>query len=285
MQATIQKIKETLSSGFTQGEIKNIIRIIFEKLKGYSQVDIIMHHDEILSDFIKNKIDSVLERLLRHEPIQYIFNETYFHGLHLKVTPYTLIPRPETEELVDIIVKENYDSDLRVLDIGTGSGAIAIALARSLRFPVIDAIDVSQEALNIAEENANRLKTKVIFFKKDILNVDDNTYEVYDIIVSNPPYITEQEKIEMEHNVLDYEPHTALFVPDGNPLLFYNAITLYAVTALKPNGRIYFEINNRFGKETAMLLSENGFVNTAVIKDMYGLDRFVSAIKPQKNDF
>lgn len=285
MQATIQKIKETLSSGFTQGEIKNIIRIIFEKLKGYSQVDIIMHHDEILSDFIKNKIDSVLERLLRHEPIQYIFNETYFHGLHLKVTPYTLIPRPETEELVDIIVKENYDSDLRVLDIGTGSGAIAIALARSLRFPVIDAIDVSQEALNIAEENANRLKTKVNFFKKDILNVDDNTYEVYDIIVSNPPYITEQEKIEMEHNVLDYEPHTALFVPDGNPLLFYNAITLYAVTALKPNGRIYFEINNRFGKETAMLLSENGFVNTAVIKDMYGLDRFVSAIKPQKNDF
>lgn len=270
---------------FTQGEIKNIIRIIFEKLKGYSQVDIIMHHDEELSDFIKSKIDSVLERLLRHEPIQYIFNEAYFQGLHLKVTPHTLIPRPETEELVDIIVKENSDSDLRVLDIGTGSGAIAIALARSLRFPIVDAIDISQEALNTAEENAKLLKTKVNFFKKDILNVDNHDNEIYDIIVSNPPYITEHEKTDMEQNVLDYEPHTALFVPDNDPLLFYRAITLYSVKALKPGGRIYFEINSRFGKETAKLLSDNGFTNTMVIKDMYGLDRFVSATKPKENDY
>ncbi len=285
MQLTIKKIKETLSPAFTQGEIKNIIRIIFEKLKGYSQVDIIMRQDEILSDFIKNEIDNVLKRLLKHEPIQYIFNEAYFHGFHLKVNRYTLIPRPETEELVDFIIKDNHDSDLRVLDIGTGSGAIAIALARSLRFPIVDAIDISQKALETAEENAKQLKVKINFDRKDILKINNEDNELYDIIVSNPPYITEQEKNGMEQNVLDYEPHNALFVPDNNPLLFYRAITLYAIKALKPGGNIYFEINSRFGKETAKLLSDNNFINTMIIKDMYGLDRFVSASKPQGYDY
>lgn len=285
MQLTIKKIKETLSPAFTQGEIKNIIRIIFEKLKGYSQVDIIMRQDEILSDFIKNEIDNVLKRLLKHEPIQYIFNEAYFHGFHLKVNRYTLIPRPETEELVDFIIKDNHDSDLRVLDIGTGSGAIAIALARSLRFPIVDAIDISQKALETAEENAKQLKVKINFDRKDILKINNEDNELYDIIVSNPPYITEQEKNGMEQNVLDFEPHNALFVPDNNPLLFYRAITLYAIKALKPGGNIYFEINSRFGKETAKLLSDNNFINTMIIKDMYGLDRFVSASKPQGYDY
>lgn len=270
---------------YTQGEIKNIIRIIFEKLKGYSQVDIIMHSDEELSDFIKNEINSVLERLIKHEPIQYIFNEAYFQGFHLKVNQHTLIPRPETEELVDIIIKDNSYTDLRILDIGTGSGAIAIALARSLRFPIIDAIDISQEALRTAKENADKLKVKVNFFRKDILKVDSNDNDIYDIIVSNPPYITEQEKADMEKNVTDFEPHTALFVPDNDPLLFYRAITQYATKALKPGGRIYFEINSRFGNETAELLTKNGFSDTMIIKDMYGLDRFVFASKPHKNDY
>lgn len=270
---------------FTQGEIKNIIRIIFEKLKGYSQVDIIMHSNEELSDFIKEKIDFVLERLSKNEPIQYIFNEAYFQGFHLKVNRHTLIPRPETEELVDIIIKDNPNSDLRILDIGTGSGAIAIALARSLRFPIVDAIDISQEALNTAKENADKLKAKVNFFQNDILKIDCNDFDIYDIIVSNPPYITEQEKAEMELNVIDYEPHSALFVPDNDPLLFYRAITQYAIKALKPSGRIYFEINSRFGNETTKLLTDNGFSDTMVIKDMYGLDRFVFASKPQEYDY
>lgn len=281
MQTTIQKIKEVLSPLYSTGEIKNIIRIIFENIKNYSQVDIIMNQDEILSQFIKDKVDMILKRLVNHEPIQYIFNEAYFQGLTLKVTPDTLIPRPETEELIDIIVKENNQSDLHVLDIGTGSGAIAIALAKSLKFPIVDAIDISQKSIDIAQENAKAHKVKINFFIRDILSVEIPTNSVYDIIVSNPPYITLREKDSMEPNVLDYEPHTALFVPDNDPLMFYRAITLYAVYALNPGGRIYFEINSLYGKETAKLLSDNNFIDVDIIKDMYGLDRFVSAAKPK----
>lgn len=281
MQTTIQKIKEVLSPLYSTGEIKNIIRIIFENIKNYSQVDIIMNQDEIFSQFIKDKVDMILKRLVNHEPIQYIFNEAYFQGLTLKVTPDTLIPRPETEELIDIIVKENNQSDLHVLDIGTGSGAIAIALAKSLKFPIADAIDISQKAIDIAQENAKAHKVKINFFIRDILSAEIPTNSVYDIIVSNPPYITLREKDSMEPNVLDYEPHTALFVPDNDPLLFYRAITHYAVYALNPGGRIYFEINSLYGKETAKLLSDNNFIDVDIIKDMYGLDRFVSAAKPK----
>ena len=281
MQTTIQKIKEVLSPLYSTGEIKNIVRIIFENIKNYSQVDIIMNQDEILSQFIKDKVDMILKRLVNHEPIQYIFNEAYFQGLTLKVTPDTLIPRPETEELIDIIVKENNQSDLHVLDIGPGSGAIAIALAKSLKFPIVDAIDISQKAIDIAQENAKAHKVKINFFIRDILSVEIPTNSVYDIIVSNPPYITLREKDSMEPNVLDYEPHTALFVPDNDPLMFYRAITHYAVYALNPGGRIYFEINSLYGKETAKLLSDNNFIDVDIIKDMYGLDRFVSAAKPK----
>lgn len=284
MQSTIQKIKDTLSPLYSKGEIQNIIRIIFENLKNYSQVDIIMNRDEILSDFIKQKIDVILKRLLNREPIQYIFSEAYFQGMTLKVSPDTLIPRPETEELVDIIIKENNHCDLHVLDIGTGSGAIAIALARALRFPVVDAIDISSGAIDIAKENAISLKVKINFMIKDILSIENPPENIYDIIVSNPPYITNEEKTSMEANVLDYEPHSALFVPDNEPLLFYTAISSYAKQALKPGGRIYFEINNKFGKETANLLSACGFSSVNITKDMYGLDRFVSAIKPQDYD-
>lgn len=285
MLSTTLKIKDTLSPIYSKGEIKNIIRIIFENLKNYSQVDIIMNRDEILSDFIKQKIDVILKRLLNREPIQYIFSEAYFQGMTLKVSPDTLIPRPETEELVDIIIKENNHSDLRILDIGTGSGAIAIALARALRFPVVDAIDISSEAIDIAKENAISLKVKINFMIKDILSIENPPENIYDIIVSNPPYITNEEKTSMEVNVLDYEPHSALFVPDNEPLLFYTAISSYAKQALRPGGRIYFEINNKFSKETANLLSDCGFSSVNITKDMYGLDRFVSAIKPQDYAF
>lgn len=285
MLSTTLKIKDTLSPIYSKGEIKNIIRIIFENLKNYSQVDIIMNQDEVLSDYIKQKIDVILKRLLNREPIQYIFSEAYFQGMTLKVSPDTLIPRPETEELVDIIIKENTKSDLHILDIGTGSGAIAIALARALRFPVVDAIDISSGAIDIAKENAISLKVKINFMIKDILSIENPPENIYDIIVSNPPYITNEEKTSMEVNVLDYEPHSALFVPDNEPLLFYTAISSYAKQALRPGGRIYFEINNKFGKETANLLSDCGFSSVNITKDMYGLDRFVSAIKPQDYAF
>lgn len=284
MQSTLLKIKNSLAPLYSEGEIKNIIRIIFENIINYSQVDIIMHHDEILSDFIKEKIDVVLNRLLNHEPIQYIFNEAYFQGMILKVTTDTLIPRPETEELIDIIVDENKKSDLHILDIGTGSGAIAIALAKSLKFPIVDAIDISQKAVAVAQNNALSQRVKINFMVDDILSAHIPQNASYDIIVSNPPYITMKEMNDMEKNVLQYEPHTALFVPDSDPLLFYKAIVRYAKGALLNGGRIYFEINSNFGKETALLLANNNFCDINVIKDMYGLDRFVSAVKHFDNE-
>ena len=280
MKETLQHIKETLSPIYSQSEINSLIKIIFENLKGYSQVDIIMHSDDVLSDYITGKIESILTRLLKHEPIQYILGDAYFQGFHLKVTPHTLIPRPETEQLVDIIIKENSSLDLRILDIGTGSGAIAIALARALRFPQVDAIDISPEALAVAKENAIALKTRVNFFLKDILTEPAPAKPLYDIIVSNPPYITEKERIDMDANVLDYEPHSALFVPNEDPLRFYRAITLYASKAIVPGGRLYFEINQSYGKEIEKLLSNNGFINIAIMKDMYANYRFASATKP-----
>lgn len=279
MKETLQHIKESLSPIFSQREINSLIKIIFENLKGYSQVDIIMHSDDELSGYIKNKIDKILSRLLNHEPIQYILGEAYFQGFHLKVTPSTLIPRPETEQLVDIIIRENSRPDLRILDIGTGSGAIAIALARALHFPQVDAIDISSEALIVAKENAKTLKANVNFILKDILNEPAPCEPLYDIIVSNPPYITHTERTHMEPNVLDYEPHSALFVPDSDPLLFYRAIAKYADRALSHGGRLYFEINRNYGKETAELLSNYGFEDISIEKDMYANDRFVSATK------
>ena len=275
----MQLIKNRLAPTFSDGEIKNITRIIFENLMGYSQVDIIMHDADSLSEFIKAKINNVLDRLLQHEPVQYIFGEAYFQGLHLKVNSHTLIPRPETEQLVDFIVDENPMPDLRVLDIGTGSGAIAIALARALRFPTVHAFDISEGALEVAAENAANHKVKVQFSLCDILATPAPATPSFDIIVSNPPYVTDSERADMEANVLDFEPHTALFVPDADPLLFYRTIAIYASKALVDGGRIYFEINRRFGRETAQLLLLNGFEDAVVIKDMYGNDRFVKAIK------
>lgn len=279
MKETLQHIKDSLSPIFSQREIKSLIKIIFENLKGYSQVDLIMHSDDELSDYIKNKIDKILSRLLNNEPIQYILGEAYFQGFHLKVTPATLIPRPETEQLVDIIIRENSRPDLRILDIGTGSGAIAIALARALPFPQIDAIDISNEALIVAKENAKTIKANINFILKDILNEPAPHEPLYDIIVSNPPYITLKERAHMESNVLDYEPHSALFVPDSDPLLFYRTIAKYADKALSHGGRLYFEINRDYGKETAELLSNYGFEDISIEKDMYANDRFVSATK------
>ena len=279
MKDTLLLIKQRLAPAFSDGEIKNITRIIFENLMGYSQVDIIMHDTDSLSDFMKEKINRVLDRLLLHEPVQYIFGEAYFQGLHLKVNSHTLIPRPETEQLVDFIVDENPLPDLRVLDIGTGSGAIAIALARALRFPVVHALDISEGALAVAAENADAHKVKVQFFLRDILAEPAPDAPCYDIIVSNPPYVTDSERADMEANVLDFEPHSALFVPDADPLLIYRAIAAYASEALVDGGRIYFEINRQFGRHTADLLLRYGFEDAVVIKDMYGNDRFVKAIK------
>ncbi|ROT06532.1 peptide chain release factor N(5)-glutamine methyltransferase [Lepagella muris] len=276
MRDTLRKLREILRPLYGNGETEAIIRIMFHYLKGWNTVDIIMHEDASLSPFIKSEIDAILKRLVKHEPIQYITGEARFHGMEMKVTPDVLIPRPETDELVDIIVSDAGETeDLRVLDIGTGSGCIAIALARSLRFPTVTAVDISDAALAVARENASNLKANVSFIKEDILTVSPEG--IFDIIVSNPPYIDESEKSGMEPNVLDYEPKIALFVPDDNPLLFYKRIAEIAVRKLSPAGKLYFEINPRHADELSRYLTDCGFDDVQVIRDSFGKLRFIKA--------
>ena len=282
MKQAISKIKESLAPIYDSREIDAMIRIIFEHLLNYSRVDIIMHKDNELSDFMRSKIDKVIDRLTAHEPIQYIFNDAYFHGHHFEVTPATLIPRPETEELVDMIADENKSEDLRVLDIGTGSGCIAVSLALYLPFSRVSAVDISPEAVDVAKRNAAKMKTKVNFIQADILK--DFPDEEFDIIVSNPPYICEEEKSAMEQNVLDYEPHTALFVPNTDPLLFYRSIAKNAMKHLASGGKLYYEINSRFAEDTAKMLTDTGFVDVEIRKDMYNRNRFAVAKKPEDAD-
>lgn len=258
-----------------------MVRIIFEHLKGYKPVDLVIKADDELSNFITGKVDSVVERLLRHEPIQYIFGETTFYGLRLEVTPDTLIPRPETEELVDMIV-HNADNrtDLGVLDICTGSGCIAIALARNLRFPKVEAIDISSPALDVARRNASALKIDIDIKKADALHLPENASPAYNIIVSNPPYIAISERATMDKNVLDYEPSIALFVPDNDPLLFYRNISRFAIKALHPQGRLYFEINPIYAEDLRDMLTVDGWDSVEIILDMQRNKRFTSAISP-----
>lgn len=274
----ISEVKSVLVPMYGEREAQWMVRDIFEEVKGYSAVDLVVRRDEMMSDFIVSRVRDMLARLAKNEPIQHILGYAHFCGNRFEVTGATLIPRPETQELVDRIVDENEQADLRVLDVGTGSGCIAISLARALRFAQVDAIDISQEALAVARRNAERLKVKVNFECRDALAlVDDGTR--YDIIVSNPPYIIEQEKGDMKPNVLDYEPWTALFVPDDDPLRFYVAIAQYAREALNDGGKLYFEINPLYAQAMVDMLRDYGFVSVEVVKDLSARDRFVIAMR------
>lgn len=285
MLSNLKKIRQELSEIYPPNEIEGIIRIIFDHLKQWSPVDIVLHRDEILSDYICNKIDNILLRLKQHEPIQYIVGEGRFFGYTFKVTPDTLIPRQETEELVELIVKKyNKTDDLQVLDIGTGSGCIAIALAFNLPFSIVTGIDISLKAVEIATENAKRLKAhRASFHTADIFTLLPEQNSL-DIIVSNPPYIAHSEKCDMEANVLDYEPHSALFVSDDNPLCFYIAIAEFAMTALRPGGKLYFEINPIFAEQLKSMLNDKGFVDVELHLDIHNRRRFASASKPDNNN-
>ena len=274
----ISDIKSALAAAYPEGEVRAFVRILFEEWMHYSTVDIYMRADSEVPPFIVEKMHHAVQRLLRHEPIQHIVGVAHFHGHRFAVSKHTLIPRPETEQLVDMIVDRNQDvPDLCVLDIGTGSGCIACSLARALRFAEVHAFDISQPALDLAAENARNLGVKVAFHHVDILNAVPQPQQFH-IIVSNPPYICMHEQQLMEDNVLRYEPHSALFVPDNDPLLFYRAIARYASVALKPGGKLYFEINAAYGNDTAKLLSDFHFADIEVARDFYGRDRFVSAL-------
>ena len=275
LKEAIEQLKSGLAGVAEPQEVQAMIRVICEDVFHYDQVDVALRQESELPDFAPQRIADIIARLRRNEPLQYIVGHALFHGHQFKVTPAVLIPRPETEQLVDLIIDENPASDLRVLDMGTGSGCIAVSLARALKFAQVDALDVSRDALEVARENAVALKTKVRFFESDMLSPQPPGR--YDIIVSNPPYICWGEREAMESNVKDYEPGQALFVPDNDPLLFYKAIAPYAAQSLARGGRLYLEINQRFGNEVKRLLEDNGFDEVRILEDIFGKARFAAA--------
>ena len=277
LKEAIEQLRNGLAGVAEPNEVQAMIRVICEDVFNYDPVDVALRQESELPDFAPQRVAEIISRLQRHEPLQYIVGSARFHGHRFKVTPAVLIPRPETEQLVDMIVDENPGSDLRVLDMGTGSGCIAISLARALKFAQVDALDVSRDALEVARENAAALKVKVRFFESDMLTPQPPAR--YDIIVSNPPYICWGEREAMDRNVLDYEPGQALFVPDNDPLLFYKAIVPYAAQSLERAGHLYLEINQRFGNEIKRLLEECGFGEVRIIEDSYGKVRFATGVR------
>ena len=277
MQTVFQYIKSELQGLYPETEIKSFSYLILEKLTGFSRTEILLNKNTLFSNEQHNVIESFIEKLKKFVPIQYILGETEFYGLTFNVNESVLIPRPETEELVDWIRKENNCKDnLQILDIGTGSGCIAISLKHEFPNAKVDAFDISDLALETAKSNASQNELVVNFSKVDILNAPCFDKK-WDIIVSNPPYVLESEKTEILVNVLEYEPHIALFVPDNDPLLFYRKIALFAQKQLQPNGKLYFEINREYGKATVDLLSGLGFQNVELRKDISGNDRMIMA--------
>lgn len=277
MQTAINHILSELKGLYPDTEIKSFSYLIIEKLTGFSRTEIIVNKNTLFSDEQHHVIETFIEKLKKNVPIQYILGETEFFGLIFNVNESVLIPRPETEELVEWIRSENNRSaDLNILDIGTGSGCIAISLKHEFPNASVQAFDISEQALNTARSNAERNKLDVTFSQTDILNAPE-TEQRWDIIVSNPPYVTELEKSSILPNVLEHEPHLALFVPDNDPLLFYRSIALFAKHHLKPQGKLYFEINRSFGVETVELLTNLGFCNVELRKDISGNDRMVRA--------
>ena len=279
---TITEINRQLSGQYPATEIDSFIHILFRHYCNMSSVEIHLQCEKKISDTIVSEIMSALDQLIKHRPIQYILGETEFYGFKFEVSPDVLIPRPETEELVDWVIHE-YDknANLSMVDIGTGSGCIAVALAACFSNADIWAIDNSESALSVAQRNACKNKVKINFFPADILK--DNTMEFHpeslDVVVSNPPYITPAEQQMMHPNVLEYEPHSALFVLADDPLIFYRLITVFASKYLKDRGRLFFEINEKYPCEVSDMLKQYNFRDITVRKDINGKWRMVSALK------
>lgn len=282
MKESVMEMRRRLEPIYGKDESRAMIREIFRVLKGWDATEFIIRltDDYPLSDFIRSKIEDILGRLERHEPLQYILGEAHFYGLDLHVEPGVLIPRPETEELVRVIAADNPSSDLRVVDLGTGSGAIAIALSRYMSFPEITAIDLSPKAIEVATDNVKALKCNGIRVVQGDMTEWNPESASLDVVVSNPPYVDESEKAGMEANVRDYEPAEALFVPDSDPLKFYRAIAPEALKGLKPGGRLYFEINPRHADELKAMLAHDGFTNVELWRDAQGAYRYIKAQKP-----
>lgn len=280
MKASLTYIRKELDGLFPKEEVESFIRIIFDHLKSYNSTDLILKQDEVLSESESLKIKEIVKRLRTNEPIQYILGETEFCELPFKVNPNVLIPRPETEELVDWILKSELPASPSILDVGTGSGCIPISIKKNLTKAKVFACDISERSLETAQENAELNQVDVEFIQMDFLNAKfHDAFPMLDLIVSNPPYVTHSEKDLMASNVLDYEPDTALFVPNNDPLIFYKALVTFSMEHLKPGGFMFWEINEAFGKECVNHLKENGFSNVELRKDLSGKYRMIKSIK------
>lgn len=276
MKAGIAFVKKELAGIYSKEEIESLTFLIFEKLKGYSRTQFLLAKDEELNKEELSEIEKIVARLKNHEPIQYILGTTEFYGLPFYTVPEVLIPRPETEELVQWIIQENKSSKPSILDIGTGTGCIAISLQKNIHQSIVLACDISPVCLETVKRNSELNSAEVSVIPYDILNnVPDFSFPELDIIVSNPPYIRETEKTLMEKNVLDHEPELALFVPDENPLIFYQRIADFSKIHLKNKGRLYFEINEAFGSECFTMLQQKGFSEVILKKDIHGKDRMI----------
>ena len=270
---------ELLCSLYEKDEANAMILILFKYYFNIDRVRMVLEPDLRLSESEMLKIHFAVKDLLKNKPIQYVTGETEFCDLKFKVNENVLIPRPETAEMISKIVnsqQSTVNNHCSIIDIGTGSGCIAISLAKMISNSNVYALDISEEALKIAKENAFNNNVNVSFIHDDILNLKNNIETKFDIIVSNPPYVRELEKAEMHNNVLGWEPHNALFVSDNDPLIFYRNILEFAKTHLKDNGEVWFEINEYLGKEMSDLCHELGFSNVKIHKDFRDRDRVMS---------
>jgi len=272
----VRFFKEQLKSIYEPSEISILIAWCFEKFTHIKRAEIVLKENETISESELLKFHFAIKDLKKHVPIQYILGETPFFNLPFIVTPDVLIPRPETEELVNLIIAENTLASPALIDIGTGSGCIAVSIKKNIPDAKVTAIDISEKALEVAKKNAALNQVQLKFIVDDILNPkSDIINQKYDIVVSNPPYISSDEKTAMQKNVLDYEPHLALFVNDSNPLLFYEAIAEWALKTLNPQGRIYFELNEKYGEKCAAVLKQKGFKNLILHKDLSNKNRIL----------
>lgn len=280
MQDAIKFIKDSLSGLYDPGEVESFTRQILSEVTGFSRTELILNKNSKISDLYRKQIEIFVNELKSFRPFQYIAGKTEFYGLSFFVNENVLIPRPETEELVEWVIQSiaKQEEQLSLLDIGTGSGCIPIAIKKTLPQVVVSACDISVGALEVASENAKTNDVDICFFQTDILAAD-SLDESWSVIVSNPPYIPESDKGNMHQNVLDHEPHLALFVPDEDPLRFYRAIALFGLQHLEPAGLLFFEIHYNFAAATVEMLKQIGYADVELRKDISGNDRMIKASK------
>lgn len=279
MHPIYQYIKEELSGCYNPSECSALAKWVLTEAFHFTASELYGGKDTIFPEKDRSRLEDIIRRLQSFEPLQYILGQARFCGLDFEVSPAVLIPRPETEELVEWIVSEHREAGLRLIDIGTGSGCIPVTLSQRLDHPYIAGWDISPAALEVARRNAAKHRADVTFAQVDVLGTEIPVLTA-DLLVSNPPYIAQQERADIQRNVLDWEPDLALFVPDDDPLLFYRRIAEIGRHLLVPQGSIYLEINQRLGEATAALLQEAGYRSVELRKDLSGNDRMLKAIRP-----